>query len=50
MSEYLQVQDNICQDAVQALFGSSFRTGYGIYAIDKLFDDVCRGKVVWEGF
>ena len=28
------------QDTVQALFGSSFRTGYGIYAIDKLFDDM----------
>ena len=40
MSEVFTSPRQYMQDTVQALFGSSFRTGYGIYAIDKLFDDM----------
>jgi len=39
MSEVMTSPRQYMQDSLQALFGSSFRAGYGIYAIDKLFDD-----------
>jgi hypothetical protein len=39
MSEVFTSPRQYMQDSLQALFGSSFRAGYGIYAIDKLFDD-----------
>ena len=30
-------------DALQSLFGSTFRTGFGLYAMDKMFDDLATG-------
>ena len=39
LSEVFTSPRQYMQDSLQALFGSSFRAGYGIYAIDKLFDD-----------
>jgi hypothetical protein len=43
MTEVMNSPRQYMQDALQSLFGSSFRTGYGYWVIDKLFDDVAAG-------
>ena len=36
------------RDAIQSMLGSSFRTGYGVYAIDKLMIDLSSGATTGE--
>jgi hypothetical protein len=49
LSEVFTSPRQYMQDSLQALFGSSFRAGYGIYAIDKLFDDfTAEGNFIGE--
>ena len=52
MTEVMNSPRQYGQDAMQSLFGSSFRTGYGYWVIDKLFDDVAAGGegIVEKGF
>ena len=40
MSEIANTDTTYWRDALQALSGSQFRTGYGMYAIDRLVQDV----------
>lgn len=40
MSEIANTDTTYWRDALQALAGSQFRTGYGMYAIDRLVQDV----------
>ncbi len=40
MSEIANTGDTYWREALQALAGSQFRTGYGMYAIDRLVQDV----------
>ena len=40
MSEIAETDSTYWRDALQALAGSQFRTGYGMYAIDRLYQDV----------
>lgn len=40
MSEIANTDETYWRDALQALAGSQFRTGYGMYAIDRLVQDV----------
>ena len=40
MSEIANTSDTYWREALQALAGSQFRTGYGMYAIDRLVQDV----------
>ena len=52
MTEVMNSPRQYGQDAMQSLFGSSFRTGYGYWVIDKLFDDVAAGGegTILKGF
>jgi len=40
LSEIANTNETYWRDALQALSGSQFRTGYGMYAIDRLVQDV----------
>jgi len=40
MSEIANTNDTYWREALQALTGSQFRTGYGMYAIDRLVQDM----------
>lgn len=40
IGEIAPSRENYVRETLQALAGSQFRTGYGLYAIDKMIDDV----------
>ena len=40
IGEIAPTRENYVRETLQALAGSQFRTGYGLYAIDKMIDDV----------
>tara|TARA_R100001460_G_scaffold30937_2_gene61035 strand:+ start:200 stop:3670 length:3471 start_codon:yes stop_codon:yes gene_type:complete len=43
MTEVMNSPRQYMQDALQSLAGSSFRTGYGLFVFDKLFDEAFAG-------
>ncbi len=40
IGEIAPTRENYVRETLQALAGSQFRTGYGLYALDKMIDDV----------